>query len=128
MLTLHPLDNVAVVVRPARAGVELRDRTGHAVVPDRDVPAGHKVALRPIAAGEPIVKYGQTIGFAREVIAPGEHVHTHNVVVRDFERQYAPGSEAAPVEPVPAERRRTFNGYLRGDGKVGTRNYVAVIS
>src|SRR3954452_12292668 len=107
MLTLHPADNVAVVVRPMRAGAELFDQDGHVVVADRDIPAGHKVARTPIAAGAPIIKYGQTIGFAREVIAPGEHVHTHNVIVRDFEREYAPGSEANEVEPVAPERLRT---------------------
>lgn len=98
------------------------------MVPDRDVPAGHKVALAPIAEGAAIVKYGQTIGFAREPIAPGEHVHTHNVVVRDFDREYAVGSDAEPVELVEPDRRRTFDGFLRADAKVGTRNYVAVIS
>jgi altronate hydrolase len=132
-LILHPTDNVAVVKRPLRADVTLGTLgtpadAGLCLTVDRDVPAGHKIAIAPIAAGAAILKYGQTIGFAREIIAPGEHVHLHNVVVRDFDRAYEYCVDAGSIDYVPEGERRTFQGYLRPDGKVGTRNYVAVIS
>ena len=126
-LILHPADNVAVVKRAVRGGTELANGA-LSVTADRDIAAGHKIAIAPIGEGAAIRKYGQVIGFAREVIAPGEHVHVHNVVVRDFAREYEVGVDARPVDFVPMEARRTFQGYLRPDGRVGTRNYVAVIS
>ena len=78
------------------------------------------------AAGERVVKYGQTIGFATEAIAPGAWIHTHNLTAGSFERDYAAASEVPP-EPAPLDGR-TFAGYKRPDRKPGTRNYIAVIS
>jgi altronate dehydratase small subunit len=77
-IQLSPLDNVAVVTRrlPAHARVSL---DGGDVVLDRDLGLGHKIACRPIAAGEKIVKYGVSIGSATQAIAPGGHVHLHNM-------------------------------------------------
>jgi altronate hydrolase len=91
------------------------------------VPSGHKVALQEIAVNEPVRRYGQVIGFATQPILPGEHVHTHNLGVHDFAREYAFGVDVQPVTLVPPGDRRTFLGYRRADGKVGTRNYLAVI-
>jgi altronate hydrolase len=87
---------------------------------------GHKVALAEIAEGQPVRKYGQTIGFAARAISAGAWVHVHNVRADLFERDYAFASERPPVPPVAEPR--TFRGYLRPDGRVGTRNYIAVIS
>jgi altronate dehydratase len=126
-LRLHPEDDVAVAVRPIPAGTRFRDG-----VPDfaarADVPQGHKIALRPVADGAPVRKYGQVIGFAGGPIAPGEHVHVHNLRMRDFGREAEVGADVRPLPPVPESERRTFQGYRRPDGRVGTRNYVAVIS
>jgi altronate hydrolase len=92
------------------------------------IPSGHKIALRAIAAGEPLRRYGQIIGFATQPIAPGDQVHSHNLAIGDFARDYRFCSDVQPVEYVPEAERRTFMGYPRADGRVGTRNYIAVLS
>jgi len=92
------------------------------------IPAGHKMATRPIAQGEPIRRYNQIIGFATEAIAPGEHVHVHNCAMGDFERDYAFCADAKPTDYVPEAERATFQGYRRSNGRVGTRNYIGILS
>lgn len=92
------------------------------------IPAGHKMATRPIAQGEPIRRYNQIIGFATEAIAPGEHVHVHNCAMGDFERDYAFCADAKPTDYVPEAERATFQGYRRPNGRVGTRNYIGILS
>ena len=92
------------------------------------VPRGHKIAIEPIAAGEPIRKYNQIIGFATVDIAAGDHVHVHNVEMHDFARDYAFGADVKPVDYVPEAERATFMGFKRANGKVGTRNYIGVLS
>jgi altronate hydrolase len=92
------------------------------------IPAGHKVATRPIAKGEPIRKFNQIIGFASQDIAPGEHVHVHNCVMQDFDRDYAVGADVRPIDYVPEDQRPSFQGYLRQDGRAATRNYIGVLS
>jgi altronate hydrolase len=124
---LRPEDDVAVLKRPLKAGDELMSGSLVLKAPSL-IPAGHKIALRSIADGQPVRKYGQTIGFAQDAIQPGEHVHTHNLVMRDFGREYAFCADARAVVPYPADQQRTFAGYRRPGGRVGTRNYVAVIS
>jgi altronate hydrolase len=126
-LRLHPRDNVAVVRKPLRAGVELVNGDVR-VTPAAPIGAGHKVALTHIPVGGEVRKYGQTIGFATADIAAGEHVHTHNLGMRDFGRDYAFCADYKPVRHYADAHARTFNGYLRPDGRVGTRNYVAVVS
>ncbi len=118
-------DDVALAVRPIPKGavVELGDD----LVEARElIPLGHKLAIRDIPAGDPVRKYGQVIGFASKAIPRGGWVHTHNVNADLFDRDYAFATELAP--PPPLVEPRTFLGYLRPDGRVGTRNYVAVIS
>jgi altronate dehydratase len=124
LLRLHPDDDVAVAVRPLPAGGSV----GAGVAAKADVPQGHKVALRAVASGAPVRKYGQIIGFAAGPIAAGEHVHVHNLRMGDFERSAGAAADLRAFEPVPAAERRTFQGYRRADGRAGTRNYVAVIS
>ena len=95
---LHPNDNVVT------ARIDLLPNTavaGEDIACRAPIPAGHKVATRPIAKGEPIRKYDQIIGFASADIAPGEHVHTHNVEMHDFARDYAFGADAKPTAFVP---------------------------
>ena len=118
-------DNVAVAARPIPKGFAL-DLADVTVEVREPIDLGHKVSLGAIAQGEPVRKYGQIIGFASSDIAAGAHVHVHNLRADLFERDYAFASERPPV-PAP-ERLRTFRGYLRPDGRVGTRNYIAVIS
>jgi altronate hydrolase len=126
-LRLHPTDNIAVVKRPLQAGSVLEGDdlrlSVRAFIPD-----GHKIALEPIISGAALRRYGQIIGFATQDILPGDHVHTHNLGVQDFAREYVFSVDVQPVDFVPQAERRTFMGYRRADGRVGTRNYVGVIS
>jgi altronate hydrolase len=126
-LRLRETDNVAVVKRLLKAGVELANGD-LSVTAVKDIPPGHKIALTEIADGAPVRKYGQVIGFANGRILPGEQVHTHNVAVKDFGRDYQFCSEVRPIDYYPAEQMRSFPGYARPNGRVGTRNYLAVIS
>ncbi len=124
---LHPADEVAVARVPLAPGLRLRTDAGMVRVA-RLIPSGHKVALRPVAQGEAVHKYGQVIGFAAAPIAPGDHVHSHNLGVGALTHDYAVGVDVKPVDFVPESARRTFRGFRRPDGRAGTRNYVAVIS
>lgn len=124
---LHLDDDVAVATREL-APRQLIAGPFESLKVTRLVPVGHKVALRAIPEGGAVHRYGQIIGFATAPIAPGDHVHSHNLGVHDFARDYAAGVDVRPVDFVPPAARRTFQGYLRPDGRVGTRNYVAIIS
>ena len=126
-LRLRETDDVAVIKRPVRAGTELLGESLRLIVA-RDIPAGHKLALKTIPDGAPVRKYGQIIGFDNRRIAAGDHVHTHNLAVKDFARDYGFCADAKPVDYHPPDKMRHFRGYARPGGRVGTRNYVAVIS
>ncbi|HSJ56805.1 MAG TPA: altronate dehydratase family protein [Anaerolineae bacterium] len=126
LLRLHPADNVAIARRALGAGTLLELESGEAVAVINDVPAGHKVAIAAVGAGEPVWRYGQVIGLATRDIAPGEHVHVHNLGTDEFER--AAATAAAPAFPLAGDEARTFAGYRRADGRTGTRNYVSVVS
>jgi altronate hydrolase len=122
---LHADDNVVT------ARIDLLPKTavgGEQVTCAARIPAGHKIATRRIEAREPIKKYNQIIGFASEPIEPGAHVHTHNVEMRDFARDYAFGEDARPTAYVPEDQRASFQGFLRDSGKAGTRNFIGVLS
>src|SRR5579859_935824 len=129
-LRLNPRDEVAIAKTNLQAGTILAipDESGQHVPVRQFIPAGHKIALQAIPLDSPIHRYGHVIGFASKDIAPGEHVHLHNVERKAFEREHAFGVDVQPVAYVPEAQRRTFQGYLRADGRVGTRNYIAVIS
>jgi altronate hydrolase len=122
---LHGNDNVCVAARDLPAGTKL-SAGGHDVQLPAAVRIGHKIALAKLAVGQPVLKYGQIIGFATEAIEPGSWVHTHNLAAGQFERDYAAASEVPP-DPAPL-LGRTFEGYRRPNGSAGTRNYIAVIS
>jgi altronate hydrolase len=125
LIQLHPADNVGVAACHLEAKTQAR-AGGADVVVSQPVRLGHKIAIRPIAEGQPIVKFGQPIGVAAGAIAAGDWVHCHNVADCDPARDYASATQVPPApEPI---RGRTFAGYRRPDGKAGTRNYVAVIS
>jgi altronate hydrolase len=126
-LKLRESDDVAVAKRTIKPGTTLLDGC-HSITIPGTIPAGHKLALAGIEAGQPVRKYGQIIGFATSRISPGEHVHTHNLQMREFERFYEIGVDAQPPKFYPADQMRSFQGYARAGGKAGTRNYLAVIS
>jgi altronate hydrolase len=123
---LHPSDNVAVARAPIAPGAELAVE-GRAVRALDAIPAGHKIALEPIAAGRMVLRYGQAIGRAKTAIEAGRHVHTHNLGFEELSFEYA-----FPQAEIPLPRRQetgpTFLGYGRADGRVGTRNYIAVVA
>lgn len=118
-------DDVAVAPAPIPAGARV-DVAGSTVEALAPVALGHKIAVRDVAEGSPVRKYGQVIGFASRPIPAGSHVHVHNLRADLFERDYAFASER-PAARAPGPPR-TFRGYLRADGRVGTRNYIAVVS
>jgi altronate hydrolase len=127
---LRPEDNVAVAAQNLPAGSEI-GLNGTRLTLAQRVGLGHKVAIRAIKKGAAVTKYGQTIGFAKEDIAPGEHVHVHNLGADNFERGYA-FCRDCPPPPEPAAPD-FFMGYDRGSERpehfrYGTRNYIAVIS
>ncbi len=122
-LRLHAEDNIAVAIDPLAAGLEVAGFTTRA-----PIPRGHKVATREIAEGEAIRKFGQIIGFATRAIAPGEHVHEHNCAMKDFARDYRFAEAARPEDLLPEAERATFQGYRRDSGRVGTRNYVGILT
>jgi altronate hydrolase len=124
---LHPDDDVAIAKVPLPPGMRVAGPEGKFEV-HRLVGIGHKVALRHVKADAPVRRYGQVIGFATTDIVPGDHVHTHNLAVRMFQREYEFGVDVRPVAFVPEAERRTFWGFRRPNGKVGTRNYIVLLS
>src|SRR5579863_2590720 len=123
-LRLNAEDNVLIAVDEIRVGDQPR---GGPIALAR-VPKGHKMASVAIAAGAPILKFGQVIGFASEPIVAGQWVHEHNVEMHDFARDYRFCEAARPEPLLPATERATFEGYRRANGKAGTRNYVAILT
>jgi len=122
VIRLHPEDGVVIARATLLPGAPVAD----GVAASQRIPAGHKVATRPHAAGEPVRRYGQIIGFATAAIAPGEHVHVHNLGMGDFARDYAYGVDATPTEML--DPPATFQGIRRADGRVATRNYIGIIT
>ena len=120
-LRLNPSDDVVVAIAALQPG-DLAT-AGQPVL--AAVPAGHKVAAHAIAAGQPVRKYGQIIGYASQAIAAGEHVHTHNLTFRgDMPRL----TQASAGQAARAGSGATFEGYVRADGRVATRNYLGIVT
>ena len=127
-IRLHARDNVGIARRPLQAGSVLAGADGFRSPCVDFVTDGHKFALEDIRVGAALRRYGEIIGFATKNIVAGAHVHSHNLAVQDFKREYEFALETSSPPVVPPAQRRTFNGYRRTDGRVGTRNYIAVIS
>ena len=121
LLQLNERDNVRIALQKMPAGSEVE---GLRILDG--IPSGHKIAIQQIEKDAAIVKYGQVIGFASEPIGPGQHVHSHNVMVHTFEREHNFGSRARGTDFV--ENPATFEGFHREDGRVGTRNYVGILT
>src|ERR1044072_878342 len=120
-LRLNPADDVVIACRELDAGTNLLQE--NVVCKDR-IPAGHKVATRAIAKAAPVRRYNQIIGFATQPIAPGQHVHVHNLEVRDFSRDYRFGETYHATEF--AREPASFQGIVRADGRAATGSkYVA---
>jgi altronate hydrolase len=126
LILLHASDNVAVARVALDENAEIAAPGGAALRVRAAIDAGHKIALRAIAPGEVVLKYGQPIGVASTAIQAGDHVHVHNV---DMARESPPqAARRAPAAPLAAGEAVSFEGFVRNDGRVGTRNYIGVLS
>jgi altronate hydrolase len=126
LILLQQSDNVAITRRALDRQSSLVLPDGASVVCPVAIPFGHKVAVREIAAGEPVRKFGQIIGVATKPIRAGDWVHGHNLAAGELHLDYAIASDVPPA-PTPITDR-TFMGFRRPDGKAGTRNYIAIVS
>ena len=116
VIRLHKDDDVVISLDQLVSGTHIaREGVNVAGL----IPPGHKMATRAIAPGAAVRRYGQIIGFASKAIQPGQHVHTHNLAMGDFTRDYAYSAEARPTEK--ALQPATFDGIVRADGRVATR-------
>ena len=122
VIRLHPDDGVVIARTTVMPGTPL----GNNVTATMRIPAGHKAAIRAFAPGDPVIRYGQIIGFATAPIAPGEHIHTQNCGMGDFAKDYAYAQHTTPTayENTPA----TFMGIRRPDGRFATRNYIGILT
>ena len=121
VIKINQEDNVAVALRPIAKG-ETLDIAGTPVTTLEEIPQGHKVAIKPIAQGGNVIKYGFRIGIAKEDIKVGQWVHVHNI-------KTALGDlltyEYEPTNPSVTETEHAyFDGFRRTDGKVGVRNEI----
>lgn len=123
VIRLHPSDNVAVTLEDVGKDAHLAE---FALSTCDQIPRGHKIALQDLAIGDPVRRYGQLIGIATAAIAAGSHVHSHNLGMGDHRQDYAFGADCRSL-PAAAEER-SFMGYHRTDGKVGTRNYLGILT
>ena len=117
---LDPADNVVTATRALEVAVAVESTRTRALIP-----SGHKIATAPIAAGEAVRKYNQLIGYASCDIAAGDHVHTQNVAFRNTDAAYEYGTDLRHVAPATGD---TFMGFKRENGRVGTRNYIAIVT
>lgn len=124
-VVLRDEDNIAVILKSPTPDVEI-EYQGETFTIKQSIAPGHKIALRRIANGEPVLKYGQVIGFAACEIAAGEHVHEHNLTVKEFAKDYGYCRDAKI--PEFDTEPRYFMGFDRGANKYGTRNYIAIVS
>ncbi|WP_201445584.1 UxaA family hydrolase [Belnapia sp. F-4-1] len=122
VIRLHPEDGVVIARQVLPPGTPVAPN----VLAAARIPAGHKVAVRFHAQGEPVTRYGQIIGFTTEPVTPGQWVHTHNLAMGDFSRDYAWGVDARPTDYVAGPA--TFQGIRRPDGRVATRNYIGILT
>ncbi|MBN8493814.1 MAG: altronate dehydratase [Burkholderiales bacterium] len=123
VIRIHPADDVVIARVQLLGGTRLE---AEGVTVSGLIPPGHKVAVRAVRAGQPVRRYNQVIGLAKVDIAPGQHVHTHNLAFGDIARDHAAGADARPT--AYAAEQATFQGIVRPDGRVATRNYIGVLT
>jgi len=122
-IRLHAEDDVVIARHEIPTGTLLTKENVRALV---TIPAGHKIAVRRVAKGKPVHRYNQIIGFATRDIDSGDHVHVHNLAMGDFQRDYAFASLKTETRFFP--ERATFQGIVRADGRVATRNYIGILT
>jgi altronate hydrolase len=123
-IRLNTEDNVVVAMHALDSGRRIDNEK---LVTRDPIPAGHKLATAAISKGDYVRKYGQIIGFASADIQAGDHVHTHNVDMSEFSRDYSVGSDVKSTDFFLEKEQATFDGIVRGDGQVATRNYIGVL-
>jgi altronate hydrolase len=123
VIRIHPADDVVIARRQLLSGVQI---AAEGITVSGLIPAGHKIAVRAIATGQPVRRYNQIIGVATRDIAPGQHVHSHNLAFSRFDRGHAVGGDVQAVNYV--QTPSTFDGIVRADGRVATRNYIGVLT
>ncbi len=126
VILLHPRDNVAVARVPL-PGEQQLEVNGTTVIAREPIPAGHKLAIKRIRTGDAVYRYGNVIGFATQSIEPGSHVHVQNLGYKELDPSEVVPGEASEIH-LPHVPPATFLGYQRADGRVGTRNYIAVVA
>ena len=122
-IRLHASDNVVTATASLEVATKIETTETTALIP-----RNHKIATHNISKGEAIVKYAQIIGYASEDIEAGAHIHTHNVDFRNVDATYEFGTNLQPVSPVSQDKQDSFMGYRRANGKVGTRNYIGILT
>ena len=125
LIRLHQTDNVLIAKSQISIG---QDLPGLNVRARAQIPAGHKVASQRIPQGSSICKYNAIIGVAARDIEVGDYVHSHNISLVDFDRNPAFSTDVRPVDYVQEKDQATFQGYVREDGRVGTRNFIGLLS
>ena len=123
VIRIHPADDVVIARQQLLGGTPI---ASEGITVSGLVPPGHKIAVRAIAAGQPVRRYNQIIGTATRDIAAGQHVHSHNLAFSRFDRGHAVGGDVRPVAYVDSPA--TFDGIVRADGRVATRNYIGVLT
>ncbi|WP_421377737.1 UxaA family hydrolase [Paraburkholderia sp. DD10] len=122
-IRLHDNDDVVIATRQLMSGARIASEN---LVVAGLIPPGHKIATRDMAAGEPVKRYNQIIGVAKEPISRGQHVHVHNLGMAEFSREHAFGIDLHPTEY--AREPATFMGIRRDDGRVATRNFIGILT
>ena len=122
-IRLHAEDDVVIALDQLVAGTHIESE---GVTVAGLIPPGHKMATRAIEPGAAVRRYGQIIGFASRPIRAGQHVHTHNLAMGDFMRDHAHAADARPT--AHAAEPATFEGIVREDGRVATRNYIGILT
>jgi altronate hydrolase len=123
VIRIHPADDVVIARVQLLGGTRI---ASEGITVAGLVPPGHKVAVRAIRAGQPVRRYNQVIGLAKADIEPGQHVHTHNLAFGDVARDHAVGADARPT--IYAAEPAHFDGIVRADGRIATRNYVGILT
>jgi altronate hydrolase len=123
VIRLDPADNVVV----ARIAIAVDTPIpGEGVTTLQEVPLGHKIATRLIEKGQSVLKYNTVIGYAAEDLPPGTWMHSHNITFGETDRDYRYGLDYVPTDLLQPDQRATFQGIVRKDGRVATRNYLGV--
>jgi altronate dehydratase len=122
LIKLHERDNVAV----APMNIPENTKLEFEIISKNMIPFGHKIALSKIEKNSLIYKYGQIIGLASQNILPGEHIHSHNIAFKHFEKKSLikkqTNNESKKLDDI------YFDGFKRKNGKSGTRNYIGLLS